>query len=37
MNNNDYCKEFGSLQLGESNYFDGDNLPALSKLLGWWF
>lgn len=34
---NDYCKEFGSLQLGESNYFDDDNLPALSKLLGWWF
>lgn len=34
---NDYCKEFGSLQLGESNYFDDDNLSALSKLLGWWF
>ena len=33
---NDYCKDYGSLQLGESRYFD-DNLPTLSKLLGWWW
>lgn len=34
---NDYCKDYGSLQLGESRYFDDNNFPALSKLLGWWF
>ena len=28
---NDYCKEFG-----ESLYF-GDDIPTLSKLIGWWF
>lgn len=33
---NDYCKDYGSLQLGESRYFE-DNLPTLSKLLGWWW
>ena len=33
---NDYCKDYGSLQLGESRYFD-DNLPTLSKVLGWWW
>ena len=33
----DYCHDYGSLQLGESRYFDDDNFPALSKLLGWWF
>lgn len=33
---NDYCKDYGSLQLGESRYFE-DNIPTLSKLLGWWW
>ena len=33
---NDYCKDYGSLQLGESRYFE-DNFPTLSKLLGWWW
>ena len=33
---NDYCKDYGSLQLGESRYFE-DDIPTLSKLLGWWF
>ena len=33
---NDYCKDYGSLQLGESRYFE-DNIPTLSKLIGWWF
>ena len=28
---NDYCKEFG-----ESCYFE-DDIPTLSKLIGWWF
>ena len=28
---NDYCKEFG-----ESRYFE-DDIPTLSKLIGWWF
>lgn len=33
---NDYCKDYGSLRLGESRYFE-DDYPTLSKLLGWWF
>lgn len=33
---NDYCNDYGSLQIGESNYFN-DDYPTLSKLLGWWF
>lgn len=33
---NDYCKDYGSLQLGESRYFE-DDISTLSKLLGWWF
>ena len=33
---NDYCKDYGSLQLCESRYFE-DGIPTLSKLLGWWF
>lgn len=33
---NDYCKDYGSLQLGESRYFE-DDIPTLFKLLGWWF
>ena len=32
----DYCKDYGSLQIGESSYFEND-YPTLSKLLGWWF
>ena len=32
FNNNDY----GSLQIGDTRYFD-DNMPTLSKLLGWWW
>ena len=32
---NDYCKDYGSIQIGESHYFD--DFPALSKLLGGWF
>lgn len=33
---NDYCKDYGSLHLGESRYFE-DDIPTLSKLIGWWF
>lgn len=33
---NDYCKDYDSLQLGESRYFE-DDISTLSKLLGWWF
>ena len=33
---NDYCKDYGSLQLCESSYFE-DDIPTLSKLIGWWF
>lgn len=33
---NGYCKDYGSIQIGDSRYFD-DNFPSLSKLLGWWF
>ena len=33
---NDYCKDDGSLQLCESRYFE-DDIPTLSKLIGWWF
>lgn len=33
---NDYCKDYGSLQIGESSCFE-DDYPTLSKLLGWWF
>lgn len=33
---NDYCKDYGSLQFGESRYFE-DDIPTLFKLLGWWF
>ena len=33
---NDYCKDYGFLQLGESRYFE-DDIPTLSKLIGWWF
>lgn len=33
---NDYCKDYGSLQLGESRYFE-DDISTLFKLLGWWF
>ena len=33
---NDYCKDYGSLQIGDTRYFD-DNMPTLSKLLGWWW
>lgn len=32
-----YCKDYGSLQLGDYRYFEDDNFPNLSKLLGWWF
>lgn len=32
-----YCKDYGSLQLGDCRYFEDDNFPNLSKLLGWWF
>ena len=32
----DYCKDYGSLQIGESSCFD-DYYPTISKLLGWWF
>lgn len=32
----DYCHDYGSLQIGESRYFE-DDYPTLSKLLGWWF
>ena len=32
----DYCKDYGSLQIGESSCFE-DDYPTLSKLLGWWF
>lgn len=33
---NDYCKDYGSLHLGESRYFE-DDIPTPSKLIGWWF
>lgn len=33
---NNYCKDYGSLQLGEARYFDDDNFPTLSKPFGWW-
>ena len=33
---NDYCKDYGSLQLCESRCFE-DDVPTLSKLIGWWF
>lgn len=33
---NDYCKDYGSLQLCESRCFE-DDIPTLSKLIGWWF
>lgn len=33
---NDYCKDYGSLHLGGSLYFE-DDIPTLSKLIGWWF
>ena len=33
---NDYCKDYGYLQIGESNCFE-DDYPTLSKLLRWWF
>lgn len=32
---NDYCKDYGYLQIGESKYFDGE-YPTPYKLLGWW-
>lgn len=32
-----YCKDYGSLQLGETHYFNNDNYLTLPKLLGWWF
>ena len=33
---NDYCKDYGSLQLCESRCFE-DSIPTLYKILGWWF
>lgn len=33
---NEYCKDYGSLQLCESRCFE-DDIPTLSKLIGWWF
>lgn len=33
---NRYCKDYGSIQIGDTRYFD-TNFPSLSKLLGWWF
>ena len=33
---NDYCNDYGSLQIGDTRYFY-DNMPTLSKLLGWWW
>ena len=33
---NDYCKDYGSLQLCESRCFE-DDIPTPSKLIGWWF
>ena len=33
---NDYCKDYGSLQLCESRCFE-DGIPTLYKILGWWF
>lgn len=33
---NDYCKDYGYLQIGESSCFE-DDYPILSKLLRWWF
>ena len=32
----DYINDYGSLQIGDTRYFD-DNIPTLSKLLGWWW
>lgn len=31
-----YINDYGSLQIGDTRYFD-DNIPTLSKLLGWWW
>lgn len=31
-----YINDYGSLQIGDTSYFD-DNMPTLSKLLGWWW
>lgn len=31
---NNYCKDYGYIQLGEYHY---DDFPTLSKLFGWWF
>ena len=31
-----YINDYGSLQIGDTRYFD-DNMPTLSKLLGWWW
>lgn len=31
-----YINDYGSLQIGYTRYFD-DNMPTLSKLLGWWW
>ena len=33
---NNYINDYGSLQIGDTRYFD-DNMPTLSKLLGWWW
>lgn len=32
-----YCKDYGSLQLGDCRYFEDDNFTNLSRLVGWWF
>ena len=31
-----YINDYGSLQIGDTRYFDY-NMPTLSKLLGWWW
>ena len=31
-----YINDYGSLQIGDTRYFD-DNMPTLSKLLRWWW
>lgn len=31
-----YINDYGSLQIGDTRYFD-DNMPTLSNLLGWWW
>ena len=31
-----YINDYGSLQIGDTRYFE-DNFPTLSKLLGWWW